>query len=104
MILGAYKITWSKARAQAHGGLPDAVAEYLPDLMATMSVQLLAQMFKSYFPQILWYQVSLGNSMPSAFNQGLVAAKLVGGNGLLYNETLYLGLFLLAPNITYPLH
>ena len=28
----------------------------------------------------------------------------MGGNGLLHTETLYLGLFLLAPNITYPLH
>jgi mannose-6-phosphate isomerase-like protein (cupin superfamily) len=102
----ACEITRPKVQAQAHahGDLPDAVAEYLPDLMATMSVQPLAQMFKSYFPQISWYQIFRGNSTASAFNQGLVAAQLVGGNGLLHTETLYLGLFLLAPNITYPLH
>ena len=68
-----------KAQARAQGALPDAVAEYLPDLMATMSVQPLAQMFKSYFPQISWYQIFRGNSTASAFNQGLIAAQLEGG-------------------------
>lgn len=75
----ACEITRPKGQAQAHGDLPVAVADYLPDLMATMSVQPLAQMFKSYFPQIFWYQIFRGNATASAFNQGLVAAQLVGG-------------------------
>ena len=98
------KITLPAPQAPTQLGLPDAVAEYLPDLTATMSVQPLAQVFKFFFPQVSWYQIFRGNSTPAAFNQGLVAAQLVGGNGLFHTETLYLGLFLMAPNVTYPLH
>tara|TARA_B100001093_G_C26566991_1_gene901239 strand:- start:135 stop:506 length:372 start_codon:yes stop_codon:yes gene_type:complete len=75
----ACEITRSKVQAQAHGGLSDAVALYLPDLMGTMSMQPLAQMFKSYLPEIFWYQIFRGNSTSSAFNQGPVAAQMVGG-------------------------
>ena len=100
----ACDITLPNPQAPRQNVVPTAIARYLPEMMETLSVQPLAQMFRSYVPHILWYEIFQGDATPAAFKQGLVAAQLVGGNGLFRTETLYLGLFFLAPHITYPLH
>ena len=100
----ACDITLPNPQALRQNVVPTAIARYLPEMMETLSVQPLAQMFRSYVPHILWYEIFQGDATPAAFKQGLVAAQLVGGNGLFRTETLYLGLFFLAPHITYPLH
>ena len=96
----ARDITLHNPQAPRQNIVPTAIAQYLTEMMENLSVQPLAQMFSSYIPHILWYEIFQGDATPAAFKQGLAAAQLVRGNSLFRTETLYLGLFFLAPHIT----
>ena len=75
----ACDITLPNPQAPRQNVVPTAIARYLPEMMETLSVQPLAQMFRSYVPHILWYEIFQGDATPAAFKQGLVAAQLLGG-------------------------
>ena len=50
-----------------------------------------------------WYNTN-GTNLDKKLVNGLFAAQLCGSRGLVKSEQIYLGLFLLAPNLLYPLH
>ena len=51
-----------------------------------------------------WYQLFDGEGIDSALAEGLFAAQIVGRKGLVKSSNFYMGLFLLCPNVHYPLH
>lgn len=53
---------------------------------------------------LLWYQIFQGDGINPTLAEGLFAAQLVGPAGFVSGGSVRAGLFLLAPNICYPLH
>ena len=51
-----------------------------------------------------WYQLFDGEGIDPALAEGLFAAQIVGKKGLVKSSNFYMGLFLLCPNVHYPLH
>lgn len=51
-----------------------------------------------------WYQIFQGGGIEPALAEGLFAAQLAGPAGFVSGGSVRAGLFLLAPNIRYPLH
>tara|TARA_B100001996_G_scaffold89911_1_gene66707 strand:+ start:12932 stop:13705 length:774 start_codon:yes stop_codon:yes gene_type:complete len=51
-----------------------------------------------------WYKIINGTNLDKKLVNGLFAAQLCGSRGLIKSDEIYLGLFLLAPNLLYPLH
>jgi quercetin dioxygenase-like cupin family protein len=59
---------------------------------------------RPFLNSVSWYQIFDSTHVSDSLATGLIAGQIVGGRGHLVSSELYLGLFLLAPNITYPLH
>jgi len=51
-----------------------------------------------------WYQIFQGSGIDRSLAEGLFAAPLAGPTGFIASDPVRAGLFLLAPNICYPLH
>ena len=51
-----------------------------------------------------WYQLFDGEGIDPSLAEGLFAAQIVGKKGLVKSNNFYMGLFLLCPNVHYPLH
>lgn len=51
-----------------------------------------------------WYKIIEGFDLDKNLANGLFATQLCGPRGLIKSNDIYFGLFLLAPNILYPLH
>ena len=51
-----------------------------------------------------WYQIFDGGGIPTSLASGLMAAQIIGKRGPLVSSELLFGMFLLAPQVTYPLH
>jgi len=86
------------------GDLPASVSRYLPSLAAAMPPTPAANALRPCLDRVDWYQIFDGDDIPGNLATGLVAGQIIGGRGLLTSGDLYLGLFLLAPHVTYPLH
>ncbi|NBR02141.1 MAG: hypothetical protein EBT94_03310 [Alphaproteobacteria bacterium] len=86
------------------GDLPASVSRYLPSLAAAMPPTPAATALRPCLDRVDWYQIFDGDDIPGNLATGLVAGQIIGGRGLLTSGDLYLGLFLLAPHVTYPLH
>lgn len=83
---------------------PAAVTCFLPDLLADMKSSPLADLLKPLAPRLDWYQIFDQGYAPESLSNGMMAGQLIGGRGLLRSVEQYFGLFLVAPQITYPLH
>ncbi|MEQ9491218.1 MAG: dimethylsulfonioproprionate lyase family protein [Alphaproteobacteria bacterium] len=79
----------------AHAGplLDRATAD--PDLMEPL---------KRMQNSLPWYQIFQGGGADPVLAEGLFAAQMSGPAGFIDGGTIRVGLFLLGPNITYPLH
>ena len=86
------------------GHPPASVSRYLPSLVAAMPSTPAASALRPCLDRVDWYQIFDGGDIPGTLATGLVAGQIIGGRGLLTSSALYLGLFLLAPQVTYPLH
>ena len=88
-----------------HSGDPPAsISRYLPSLAAAMPSTPATTAIRPLIDQVDWYQIFDSGDIPGNLATGLVAGQIIGGRGLLTSDDLYLGLFLLAPQVTYPLH
>ncbi len=83
---------------------PPMVTARLPALLDAMPVSPLAEVLRPLARDLDWYQIFDTAHTDAALAGGLMAGQVIGGRGLLYSRDLYLGLFLLAPHVTYPLH
>ncbi|MGB1357612.1 MAG: dimethylsulfonioproprionate lyase family protein [Candidatus Puniceispirillaceae bacterium] len=86
------------------GDPPATVSDYLPSLVAAMPSTPAATALRPYLDRVGWYQIFDGAHVPGNLATGMMAGQVIGGHGLLTSRELYMGLFLLAPHITYPLH
>ena len=80
------------------------VSERLPALLDAMPVSPLAEVLRPLAHDLDWYQIFDTAYTDAALASGPMAGQVIGGRGLLTSKDLYLGLFLLAPHVTYPLH
>ena len=53
---------------------------------------------------VRWYQIFQGGAIETTLAEGLLAAQVAGPVGMIADESLRCGLFLLAPGVHYPLH
>jgi quercetin dioxygenase-like cupin family protein len=83
---------------------PATVSRHLPSLVAAMPPTPAAMALHPFLDHVSWYQIFDGEQVPDDLATGLMAGQIIGGRGLLASRDLYLGLFLLAPHLTYPLH
>ncbi len=83
---------------------PPMVTARLPALLDAMPVSPLAEVLRPLARDLDWYQIFDTAHTDAALAGGLMAGQVIGGRGLLHSQDLYLGLFLLAPHVTYPLH
>ena len=51
-----------------------------------------------------WYKILKGADLDKNLVDGLLATQIYGPRGLIKSNNLYFGLFLIAPNVFYPLH
>jgi len=86
------------------GKPPATVSRYLPSLAAAMPSTPATEALRPCLDDVDWYQIFDGADIPGKLAAGLMAGQIIGGRGLLRSDELYLGLFLLAPHVTYPLH
>jgi quercetin dioxygenase-like cupin family protein len=93
-----------QSRDRHSGDPPASISRYLPSLAAAMPSTPAATALRPLFDRVDWYQIFDGADIPGNLATGLVAGQIIGGRGLLTSGDLYLGLFLLAPQVTYPLH
>jgi len=80
------------------------VSERLPALLDAMPVSPLAEVLRPLAHDLDWYQIFDTAHTDAALAGGLMAGQVIGCRGLLNSKDLYLGPFLLAPHVTYPLH
>jgi len=88
------------------GPKPGTVSAHLETVLAGLPNSVgFAQAIRSAASAVNWYQIfQEGTGIDPALAKGLVAGQVAGRVGLVSSSNLYVGLFLLAPNITYPLH
>lgn len=84
--------------------MPRLVTARLPALLDAMPVSPLAEVVRPLARGLGWYQIFDASHADPALAGGMMAGQIIGGRGILHCQDLYLGLFLLAPHITYPLH
>ena len=83
---------------------PRLVAARLPALLDAMPPSPLADTLRPLARDLDWYQIFDSTHVDPTLAGGMVAGQVIGGRGCLHSDGLYLGLFLLAPHVTYPLH
>ena len=83
---------------------PGLVTARLPALLDAMPASPLAEVLRPLAQDLDWYQIFDSSHVDPALAGGMMAGQVIGGRGLLHSQDLYLGLFLLAPHVTYPLH
>ena len=83
---------------------PPMVTAKLPALLDAMPISPLAEVLRPLVRDLDWYQIFDASHTNPALAGGLMAGQVIGARGLLNSKDLYLGLFLLAPHVTYPLH
>lgn len=83
---------------------PPLVSARLPALLDAMPVSPLAEVLRPLARDLDWYQIFDSSHTDPSLAGGLMAGQVIGGRGKLHSKDLYLGLFLLAPHVTYPLH
>lgn len=83
---------------------PPAIYSHLPGLVAAMPSTPASVALRPFLDSVSWYQIFDSTHVSDSLATGLIAGQIVGGRGHLISNDLYLGLFLLAPDITYPLH
>ena len=84
---------------------PKNVQKYLKEIKSGIdnSCTLDSSLF-DIIKYLKWYQIFDGEGIDPSLAEGLFAAQIVGKNGLVKSNNLYMGLFLLYPNVHYPLH
>ena len=85
-------------------GQTRTVEEHLPRLLEDMPSTPLAETLDPFMDSLDWYQIFEGAGIPTSLASGLMAAQIVGKRGPLVSSELLFGMFLLAPQVTYPLH
>jgi hypothetical protein len=65
--------------------------------------ETLGSAIKEIIPHLEWTG-SYAHGVPKQIIDGMVWAEAIGSNGLIKNDHLRLGCFILAPNLFYPLH
>jgi hypothetical protein len=93
-----------QSRDRPSGDPPASISRYLPSLAAAMPSTPATTAIRPLIDRVDWYQIFDSGDIPGNLATGLVAGQIIGGRGLLTSGDLYLGLFLLAPQVTYPLH
>ena len=83
---------------------PPLVSARLPALLDAMPVSPLAEVLRPLARDPDWYQIFDSSHTDPVLAGGLMAGQVIGGRGKLHSKDLYLGLFLLAPHVIYPLH
>ncbi|MGB0160504.1 MAG: dimethylsulfonioproprionate lyase family protein [Candidatus Puniceispirillaceae bacterium] len=83
---------------------PPMVSDRLTALLDAMPVSPLAEVLRPLARDLDWYQIFDSSHTDPSLAGGLMAGQVIGGRGKLHSKDLYLGLFLLAPHVTYPLH
>ena len=83
---------------------PPMVSARLPALLDAMPASPFAEVLRPLARDLDWYQIFDASHTDPALAGGLMAGQVIGGRGKLHSQDLYLGLFLLAPHVTYPLH
>ena len=83
---------------------PGLVTSRLPALLDAMPASPLADTLRPLAQTLNWYQIYDATHVDPALAGGLMAGQVIGSRGILHSRDLYMGLFLLAPNVTYPLH
>ena len=83
---------------------PALVSARLPALLDAMPASPFAEALRPLARNLDWYQIFDATHVDPALAGGMMAGQIIGGRGMLHSPDLYLGLFLLAPHVTYPLH
>lgn len=83
---------------------PGLVTSRLPALLDAMPASPLADTLRPLAQTLDWYQIFESSHVDPALAGGLMAGQVIGSRGILHSRDLYMGLFLLAPHVTYPLH
>ena len=84
--------------------LPDKAAGSLNTAITKMPPTPLGIALMPYLTKLGWYQIYDSPTIDSTLASGLFASHLIGARGPLMSDTIYMGLFLLAPHTHYPLH
>lgn len=75
-----------------------------PALDTASGVPALVDAVRQVAHSVHWYQIFQGGNIDKTLTEGLLAAQVAGPVGMVSNDTLRCGLFLLAPGLHYPLH
>lgn len=81
-----------------------AYDRYMPNLRAGMIDNDVSRTITPLIDQLDWYQIFDGDGIEPEFATGLLAGQIIGKRGIISAENVFVGLFLLAPGICYPLH
>ena len=77
---------------------------HLDALLADMPQSPLARTVAPLLERLVWYRIFEDERIDARLADGLLAAQIIGGRGIYACRELFMGLFLLAPNVVYPLH
>ena len=83
---------------------PQLVATALPALAESMPDTIVATTLAPLLERVDWYQIFDGSTIDTDFAAGLVAGQIIGKRGIVRSSSVFVGLFLLAPGLCYPLH
>ena len=77
---------------------------HMSAMRSTMADTAVSRALSQMIDKIDWYQIFDGDGIDSDFASGLLAGQIIGKRGLIRNDDVFVGLFLIAPDICYPLH
>ena len=80
------------------------MVQHMPNMLDQTVDNAVSRCLIPYIEHLDWYQIFDGDGIDKTFAQGLLAGQIVGKRGIVRAEDVFVGLFLLAPGVTYPLH
>ena len=83
---------------------PEAINKHLPGLKSKISSSQLDQELGKLSSLVHWRKIFKGKGIDKKLAEGLCAGQIIGNVGFIKSSQVFMGLFLLAPNICYPLH
>ena len=84
--------------------IPEVVGRFLPELRAKINDRQLDKDLGELSSFLCWRQIFKGVDIDKKLAKSLYAAQIIGNVGLIKSSQIFMGLFLLAPGICYPLH
>ena len=95
---------FDRLAAEPKNKTPEVVDRFLPELRAKINNTKLDKNLGELSSFLYWRQIFKGVGIDERLAKSLYAAQIIGNVGLIKSSQVFMGLFLLAPGICYPLH